>query len=103
MRLSLLGLLIVLVAVAAFTASNLGTTTLLFWRWPVLVAPLSYVVVGAAVLGALLVLLVSWPRHRHLGARIRELEGRLRILEAPQREAPSAAYGSRSDDTRRFP
>jgi len=103
MRLGVVALLLVLVVVAAFTASNLGSITLLFWRWPVLVAPLSYVVVGAAVFGALLVLLVSWPRHRHLGARIRELEGRLRILEAPPRESPSATYGARSDETRRFP
>ena len=95
--------MLLLVVVAGFTASNLGSVTLLFWRWPMLAAPLAFVVIGAGVLGALLVLFVSWPRHRHLGARIRELEGRLRILEAPPRDAPSAAYGTRSDDTRRFP
>lgn len=93
-------LLLLLVLIAAFTASNLGPVTLMFWQWPLVVAPLAFVVVGAGVLGALIVLFVSWLRHRRLGGRIRELESRLRVLEATPRQVP---YGTpRPEDTRRL-
>ena len=105
MNLGVLGLLLLLVVIAGFTASNLSPITLMFWRWPLIVAPLSLIVVGAAVLGAIVVMFISWPGPRHLRARIRDLEGRLRVLEVQPREvqpreAPPAAG---QDDTRRFP
>jgi uncharacterized integral membrane protein len=92
-------LLLLLALIAGFTASNLATVTLMFWRWPLMVAPLAFVVVGAGVFGALVVLCISWLRHRHLHGRIRELESRVRVLEAAPREVP---YGTRSEDTRRL-
>jgi len=82
MRGAILLFLVLLVVVTAFTLSNLQTVTVTFWQWPLYSGPLSLIVVGAVVLGALMTYLASLLHHSRQGRRIRSLEDKIKTLEA---------------------
>jgi len=106
------GLILLLLVVTIFALSNAGPVTVMFWQWPIYTGSLAFAIVGAGILGAVLVFLPSLIRQSHLGGRIRELERQQRPEEPAGRPMPP---GSRTgyppspppsggvDDTRRFP
>ena len=100
-----LWLLFLLIVVMLFTLSNQGVVTVSFWQWPIYSGPLALVVVGAAIVGALVTYLSSLPHHVRQGRRIRGLEERLRAHEdqrTPLSGTPTASAASPSE-TRRMP
>lgn len=105
MRGTVLWLLLLLLAVTIFALSNTTPITVMFWQWPIYTGSLALAIVGAGVLGALLVFLPSLIRQGHLGSRIRELERALQPHEeAPGPTAPPDSSSSGPvEDTRRFP
>ena len=100
-----LWLLFLLVVVMLFTLSNQGVVTVCFWQWPIYSGPLALVVVGAAIVGALVTYLSSLPHHVRQGRRIRGLEERLRAHDDPRTSLSSApaATAAPSPETRRIP
>lgn len=78
--------LILLAAVTVFGLSNPDPVTVRFLAWH-LQTSLALAVVGAAIVGGLLVLISSTIGQQHLRARLRELQTRLRDLEG--RAAPA--------------
>ncbi len=77
--------LLLLAAVTVFSLSNHDQVTLRFLAWQ-LQTSVALAVVGAAVLGGLLVFVSSVFGQQHLRARLREVQARLREIEA--RQAP---------------
>jgi len=100
-----LWLLFLLIVVMLFTLSNQGVVTVSFWQWPIYSGPLALVVVGAAIVGALVTYLSSLPHHVRQGRRIRGLEERLRAHEDQRTSLSSApaATPAPSPETRRIP
>jgi len=76
-RLPAVGLFLVFLAVTVFAVSNTQVVTVMFWQWPIYTGSIALAIVGAGVLGALLVYLPSMPPHLRLRGRIRDLERRL--------------------------
>ncbi|MDR7520904.1 MAG: LapA family protein [Armatimonadota bacterium] len=79
--------LLLLAAATAFALGNPGAVTLRFlvWQFETTVA---LAVLGAAVIGGLLVFVSSALGQRHLRARLRETQARLRALEARAQDLP---------------
>lgn len=88
MRSPAVALVLVFLAVTVFAVSNTGVVTVMFWQWAIYTGPLALAIVGAGVLGALLVYLPSMPPHARLRGRIRDLERRLAAHQPA--EAPPA-------------
>ncbi len=113
MRGMVIWLILLLLAVTIFALSNTTPVTVMFWQWPIYTGSLALAVVGAGVLGALLVFLPSLVRHERLHGRIRELERRLEPHEPVQRPAGPPGSGGvypstqsspgQVEDTRRLP
>ncbi len=79
--------LLLFAAVAVFALANPSAVVLNFAIWEVRTT-LALAVIGAAVVGGLLVLVSGFAGQRRLRARVRELQARLRELES---QASSAA------------
>jgi uncharacterized integral membrane protein len=109
-RFPAVGLVLVFLAVTVFAVSNTASVTVMFWQWPIYTGSLALAIVGAGVLGALLVYLPSMPPHARLRGRIRDLERRLaahQSAEAPDTPpagTPPGSQGAPSDigQTRRL-
>ena len=110
MRFPAVGLVLVFLAVTVFAVSNSAVVTVMFWQWPIYTGSLALAIVGAGVLGALLVYLPSMLPHARLRGRIRDLERRLaahqpaQTPDAPAAAAPPESQGPPSDigQTRRL-
>ena len=81
---------LVAVAIAIFALQNADQVTVRFLTWQVERAPLAAVVLVAAAVGAILVSLVAFVQRWKLRSRVRQLEARLRDLEAGK---PESAIG----------
>jgi uncharacterized integral membrane protein len=111
MRGTLFWLLLWLVAVTVFAWSNQATTvTIKFWQWPVAEGPLGMIVIGAGVLGALLIYVTSLGHHVRQARQIRSLQESVRAHEARQaqptlvaRPPGSAVSPGSAEETRRLP
>jgi uncharacterized integral membrane protein len=97
----ILSLVLVLFVMTIFALSNLEPVTVRFWNWTIWTAPLSLVLAGAGVLGALLTYLTSLIRHVYLARRIRDLEKKLTVPETQQ--MPAAGRGVEYLDKDNFP
>lgn len=104
--------LVLLVVVTAFALSNRMPVTVSFWQWPIYTGPLAIVIVGAAVIGALLTYVSSVTHHLRQTQRIRSLQESVRAYEARQGQAvpaqtppaPAPPTPTRPvEDTRRLP
>ena len=73
--------LILFAAVTAFALTNPMSVTVRFLMWNAEMS-LALAVIGAAVVGGLLVFVSSVVGQQHLRARIREVQARVRELEA---------------------
>ena len=73
--------LILLVGVTVFSLSNHDVVALRFLVWQVQTS-VALAIVGAAVVGGLLVFVSSVMGQQHLRARLREVQARVRELEA---------------------
>lgn len=109
---TLLKWVVLLVVVTTFALSNRVPVTVSFWQWPIYNGPLAIVIVGAAVIGALLTYLSSVTHHLRQGQHIRSLQESVRAHEArqaqtiPGQTAPMHAPPPASrpvEDTRRLP
>ena len=87
---ALLKWLVLLVVVTTFALSNRVPVTVSFWQWPIYNGPLAIVIVGAAVIGALLTYGSSVTHHLRQTQHIRKLQASVRTHEARQGQAPSA-------------
>jgi uncharacterized integral membrane protein len=107
---TLLKWLLLLLVVTAFALSNRAPVTVSFWQWPIYTGPLAIVIVGAAVIGALLTYLSSVTHHVRQSQHIRSLQDTARAQEArpaaPTQASPTQAPPAPSrpvEDTRRLP
>ncbi len=78
---------LVAVAIAIFALQNADQVTVRFLAWQVERAPLAAVVLVAGAVGAILVSLVAFVQRWKLRSRVRQLEARLRDLEAGKPES----------------
>lgn len=107
---ALLKWLVLLVVVTTFALSNRMPVTVSFWQWPIYNGPLAIVIVGAAVIGALLTYMSSLTHHLRQTQHIRSLQERVRAHETRQGPATPAqtppappAPARPIEDTRRLP
>jgi uncharacterized integral membrane protein len=117
---ALLKWLVLLVVVTTFALSNRTPVTVSFWQWPIFNGPLATVIVGAAVIGALLTYVSSVSHHLRQTQQIRSLQESVRAREArpgqatPAPAAPAQTSAPRTpptlteqtrppEDTRRLP
>ena len=70
------------VAVAIFALQNADSVTIRFLAWQVERAPLAAVILVSGAAGAILVSLIGFVQRWKLRSRIRQLEARMRNLEA---------------------
>ncbi len=77
----------VAIAVAIFALQNADHVTVRFLAWQIERAPLAAVILVSGAVGAVLVSLVGFIQRWRLRSKIRQLENRLRSLEAA-RPAP---------------
>jgi len=87
---TLLKWLVLLVVVTTFALSNRMPVTVSFWQWPIFNGPLASVIVGAAVIGALLTYVSSVGHHLRQTQHIRSLQESVRAHEARQGPATRA-------------
>lgn len=80
----------VAVAIAIFALQNADQVTIRFLAWRIEGAPLAAVILVSVTIGAVLVSLVGFAQRWRLRGRVRQLEGRLRVLEAGR---PAAGPG----------
>lgn len=78
---------LVAVAIAIFALQNADQVTVRFLAWQVERAPLAAVLLVAGAVGAILVSLVAFVQRWKLRSRVRQLEARLRDLEAGKPES----------------
>lgn len=78
--------LLLLVAATVFALSNPAPVVLRFLMWQIEIS-LALAVIGGAVLGGLLVFVSSLIGQQHLRARVRDLQARLREVEAKTAES----------------
>lgn len=81
----------VAIAIAIFALQNADQVTIRFVAWRVERAPLAAVILLSGAVGAVLVSLIGLVQRWKLRGKIRQLEGRVRTLEAarPEPEAPA--------------
>ncbi len=72
----------VAIAVAIFALQNADHVTVRFLAWQIERAPLAAVILVSGAVGAVLVSLVGFIQRWRLRSKIRQLENRLRSLEA---------------------
>ncbi len=108
---TLLKWLVLLVVVTTFALSNRMPVTMSFWQWPIYTGPLAIIIVGAAVIGALLPYVSSVTHHLRQAQHIRSLQESVRAHEARQAQtspAPTSSMQAPSatsrpvEDTRRL-
>jgi uncharacterized integral membrane protein len=106
---TLLKWLVLLLAVTAFALSNQAPVTVSFWQWRIYNGPLAIVIIGAAVIGALLTYISSVSHHLRQSQQIRSLQDSARAQEArpaaPAQTSPGQAPPTPSrpvEDTRRL-
>jgi uncharacterized integral membrane protein len=87
---ALLKWLLLLVVVTTFALSNRMPVTVSFWQWPIYNGPLAIIIVGAAVIGALLTYVSSVTHHLRQTQQIRSLQETVRAHEARQTQATPA-------------
>ena len=83
----LLVIAILAAAIAAFSLYNSDPVTVKFFVWKVEEVPLAAVILAAVLGGAIPVSLIGFVGRLRLKLRIRQLESRVRELEAPKRES----------------
>jgi len=72
------------IAVAIFALQNPDQVTIRFLAWQIERAPLAAVILISGVAGAIIVSLIGLVQRWRLRSRIRQLEARVRSLEAPR-------------------
>ena len=87
---TLLKWLVLLVVVTTFALSNRMPVTVSFWQWPIYNGPLAIIIVGAAVIGALLTYVSSVTHHLRQTQQIRSLQESVRAHEAKHPQATPA-------------
>lgn len=70
------------IAVAIFALQNADHVTVRFLAWQIERAPLAAVILVSGAVGAILVSLVGFVQRWRLRSKIRQLESRLRTLDA---------------------
>jgi len=70
------------IAIAIFAVQNAEQVTLRFLVWQIERAPLAAVILVSGAAGAILVSLIGFVQRWRLRSKIRQLENRLRSLEA---------------------
>ncbi len=73
---------LVAVAIAIFALQNAEPVTVRFLAWQVERAPLAAVILVSGAVGAILVSLIGFVQRWKLSAKMRQLEARMRSLEA---------------------
>lgn len=72
------------IAIAIFAVQNAEQVTIRFLVWQIERAPLAAVILVSGAAGAILVSLIGFVQRWRLRSKIRQLENRLRSLEAAQ-------------------
>jgi len=72
------------IAIAIFAVQNAEQVTIRFLVWQIERAPLAAVILVSGAAAAILVSLIGFVQRWRLRSKIRQLENRLRSLEAPQ-------------------
>ena len=106
---TLLKWLVLLLVVTAFALSNQTPVTVSFWQWRIYNGPLAIIIIGAAVIGALLTYISSVTHHVRQAQKIRSLQESARTSE-PRQEAPAQTSSGQAppppsrpvEDTRRL-
>ncbi|MBI4590337.1 MAG: LapA family protein [Candidatus Rokubacteria bacterium] len=75
------------IVIAIFALQNADQVTVRFLAWQIERAPLAAVILISGAAGAILVSLIGFIQRWKLSAKVRQLEARLRSLEASQPES----------------